>query len=179
VAYEVLLDGRIRVESTYFGAENLPQLPIFALTMKVPADYDNLKWYAMGPDENYSDRANGARLAIFENTVRDNVSPYVMPQESGNRTGVRSLEVRNSFNRGLRITASNVPLECNASPYTALELENANHHFELPNIHYTVLTVAGKQMGVGGDDSWGAPVHEEHLIKANNNITFEFFIERK
>jgi beta-galactosidase len=176
--YEVLLDGQIRVASTYYGAENLPQLPIFALSMKVPADYENLKWYAMGPDENYSDRAKGARLGIFENTVRDNVSPYVMPQESGNHTGVRSLEVTNALGRGLKITAGSEPLECNASPYTAFELENANHHYELPNIHYTVLTISGKQMGVGGDDSWGAPVHDEHLIKANDTLTFEFIIER-
>ncbi|MDT8862250.1 DUF4981 domain-containing protein [Alkalihalobacillus sp. MEB130] len=177
-SYEVLLGGQIRVTSTYHGAANLPQLPIFALSMKVPADYENLKWYAMGPDENYSDRAKGARLGIFENTVLDNVSPYVMPQESGNRTGVRSLEVTNSLGRGLKIKAEGKPLECNASPYTAFELEHANHHYELPNIHYTVLTISGKQMGVGGDDSWGAPVHNEHLIKANGALTFEFTIDR-
>ncbi|CCQ96696.1 hypothetical protein CULT_480025 [[Clostridium] ultunense Esp] len=101
-----------------------------------------------------------------------------MPQESGNRTGVRRLSLTNKEGQGIRITSIREPLECNVSPYTAFELENANHHFELPNIHYTVVTVAGKQMGVGGDDSWGAPVHDEYLIKADQNMEFEFMIQR-
>ncbi|WP_028986476.1 glycoside hydrolase family 2 TIM barrel-domain containing protein [Thermicanus aegyptius] len=178
VSYSVYPDGSLRVKSMYHGAENLPQMPIFALTFKVPADYDQLEWYALGPDENYSDRNKGARLGIFKNQVSDQLSGYIKPQESGNRTGVRRLSLTNKEGQGIRITSIREPLECNVSPYTAFELENANHHFELPNIHYTVVTVAGKQMGVGGDDSWGAPVHDEYLIKADQNMEFEFMIQR-
>jgi beta-galactosidase len=178
VGYTVLPDGSVRVKSVYQGAENLPQLPIFAVSFKVPADYDQLEWYAMGPEENYSDRAMGARLGIFTNQVSDNISAYVMPQESGNRTGVRRVHVTNKQGQGIKISAVAEPLECNFSPYTAFELENAQHHYELPNVHYTVVTVAGEQMGVGGDDSWGAPVHDEHLIHADKDIEFEFIINR-
>jgi beta-galactosidase len=178
VSYTVLADGSVRVKSVYHGAENLPQLPIFAISFKVPADYDQLEWYAMGPEENYSDRAMGARLGIFNNQVSDNLSGYVMPQESGNRTGVRRVNVTNKKGQGIKISAVAEPLECNFSPYTAFELENAQHHYELANVHYTVVTVAGKQMGVGGDDSWGAPVHDEHLIHANQDMEFEFVINR-
>lgn len=178
VSYTVYPDGSIRVKSFYCGAENLPQLPIFALSFKIPADYNQLEWYAMGPEENYSDRDRGARLGIFKNMVSDNLSSYVMPQESGGRTGVRRVSITNPKGKGLKIASSGEPLECTISPYTAFELEGAKHHFELPNIHYTVVTVAGRQMGVGGDDSWGAPVHEEHLIPADQNMEFEFFIRR-
>lgn len=176
--YTVYPDGSVRVKSAYKGAENLPQLPIFAVSFKVPADYDQLDWYAMGPEENYSDRAMGAKLGIFQNQVSDNLSGYVMPQESSNRTGVRRVDVTNQNGQGIRISSVTEPLECNFSPYTAFELENAQHIYELPNVHYTVVTVAGKQMGVGGDDSWGAPVHDEHLIKANEDREFEFMIQR-
>ncbi|MGX6444452.1 glycoside hydrolase family 2 TIM barrel-domain containing protein [Neobacillus sp. K501] len=176
--YTVFPDGNVRVKSAYKGAENLPQLPIFALSFKVPADYNKLEWYAMGPEENYSDRAMGARLGIFKNKVTDNLSEYVMPQESGNRTGVRRVSVTNQEGHGIRLASVGNPLECNFSPYTAFELENAQHIYELPNVHYTVVTLAGRQMGVGGDDSWGAPVHDEHLIKANENLEFQFLIQR-
>lgn len=176
--YTVYPDGRVRLKSEYKGAENLPQLPIFAVSFKVPADYDQLEWYAMGPEENYSDRAMGARLGLFRNKVADNISGYVMPQESGNRTGVRRVNLTNKQGQGIRISSAAEPLECNFSPYTAFELENAQHVYELPNVHYTVVTVAGKQMGVGGDDSWGAPVHDEHLIHANQDTQFEFMITR-
>jgi beta-galactosidase len=176
--YTVQGDGSISVKSTYHGAENLPQLPLFGLSFKVPADYDQLEWYAMGPEENYSDRAKGAKLGIFKNTVAENLSPYVMPQESGNRTGVRRVSVTNVMGNGIKLSSVGEPLECNFSPYTAFELENAQHHYELPNVHYTVVTVAGKQMGVGGDDSWGAPVHDEHLLNPGKDMEFEFKIER-
>ncbi|WP_374717575.1 glycoside hydrolase family 2 TIM barrel-domain containing protein [Neobacillus sp.] len=176
--YTVYPDGSLKVKSSYKGAENLPQLPIFALSFKMPADYDQLEWYALGPEENYCDRTMGARLATFKNQVCDNRSSYVMPQESGNRTGVRRVSVTNRNGQGIRISFVKEPLECNFSPYTAFELENAQHVYELPNIHYTVVTVSGKQMGVGGDDSWGAPVHEEHLIKADQDLVFEFIIQK-
>ncbi|MGO4537351.1 glycoside hydrolase family 2 TIM barrel-domain containing protein [Paenibacillus sp. 2TAB19] len=175
VAYTVFADGRLRVRSRYSGAEGLPNLPIFALTFKIPADYDRSQWYAMGPEENYVDRAFGARLGVFERRVDELPSSYLVPQESGNRTGVRRLLITDAAGAGLKMSADpQRPVECTLSPYTAFELENAAHAWELPNIHYTVVTIAGKQMGVGGDDSWGAPVHDEYLIPADKEIAFEF-----
>ena len=176
--YTVRADGSVAVKSSYRGGEHLPQMPTFALTFKTPADYDQLEWYAMGPEENYQDRSMGARLGIFKNQVSENVSGYVMQQESGNRTGVRRVSVLNRKGQGIKISAVSDHLECNVSPYTAFELESAQHVYELPPVHYSVITVAGKQMGVGGDDSWGAPVHDEYLIPGNKDLAFEFRIER-
>ncbi|CRK82251.1 beta-galactosidase [Neobacillus massiliamazoniensis] len=178
VGYKVYPNGSILVHSKYRGAANLPQIPIFAVSFKVLADYDQLEWYAMGPEENYSDRCKGARLGIFNNQVSDNVSGYVMPQESGNRTGVRRVRITNLEGQGISISSATNPIECTISPYTAFELEHAQHRYELPNVHYTVVTVAGRQMGVGGDDSWGAPVYDEHLIHADQEMEFEFMINR-
>lgn len=179
VSYTVYADGRIKVCSSYQGVTGLPDMPIFGVSFKMSADYHELDWYANGPVENYVDRANGARLGVFRNKVSANVAAYATPQESGNRTGVRRVDVTNSEGIGIRISSTDKPIECNISPYTAFELENASHHYELPAIHYTVVTIAGKQMGVGGDDSWGAPVHEEYRINAEKEIYFEFMIEPK
>lgn len=60
--FTVFEDGSVRVKSVYHGAESLPQMQMFAVSFKVSADYDQLEWYAMGPEENYSDRAAGARI---------------------------------------------------------------------------------------------------------------------
>ncbi|MFD1954514.1 glycoside hydrolase family 2 TIM barrel-domain containing protein [Paenibacillus thailandensis] len=179
VAYTVYGDGSVSVSARYQGAAGLPKLPIFALSFKLPADYRHLEWYALGPEENYIDRREGARLCVFRNDAADNVSGYVVPQESGNRTGVRRVSIADDSGRGIRITAPAAqPVEANISPYTAFELENAEHRYELPPVHYTVVTIAGKQMGVGGDDSWGAPVHDEYLIPADQDLAFEFTISR-
>jgi beta-galactosidase len=177
VSYTVYRDGSLRVRTTYTGAAGLPDVPIVALSFKMPAEYGDSEWYALGPEENYSDRAHGARLSIFHKKVQDLPSPYLVPQESGNRTGVRRVSVTNSTGLGIKIQAApGEPLECNLSPYTAFELENAAHVYELPNVHYTVVTIAGRQMGVGGDDSWGAPVHPEYRIAADQELSFEFYV---
>lgn len=94
----------------------------------------------------------------FRNRPVDNVSSYLVSQESGNRTGVREVSITNNQGHGVTITAhAAAPVEAHISPYTAFELENATLHYELPNIHHTVVTIAGRQMGVGGDDSWALP----------------------
>ncbi|MBR2566654.1 MAG: DUF4981 domain-containing protein [Paenibacillus sp.] len=176
VVYTVLADGSVHVHNTYKGTEGLPNLPIHALSFRTSPDYENVEWLALGPEENYSDRAFGARLCIHGRKVADTVAPYLVPQESGNRTGVRWAKLTDNAGRGFKIEASGAPVELNVSPYTAFELENAQHVYELPPVHYTVVTVAGKQMGVGGDDSWGAPVHAEYQIPSNGELSFEFTI---
>ena len=60
-------------------------------------------------------------------------------------------------------------------PWTPHEIENAAHAYELPPVHYTVVRAAMQQMGVGGDDSWGARVHPEYLIDTSGEaIEFSF-----
>ncbi|MNO30458.1 Beta-galactosidase [compost metagenome] len=178
--YTVYNDGKIHVLSKYNGAEGLPEMPTFAHSFKLPSSYYKLHWLAFGPEENYIDRRHGARLCAFSSEVSDHVSGYLMPQESGNRTGVRRVSISNDMEKGIVISAAaGEPLECSISPFTAFELENARHRYELPPVHYTVVTVAGRQMGVGGDDSWGAPVLEEYRISSNQNLQFEFWISDK
>ena len=106
----------------------------------------------------------------------DYLSGYLNPQECGNRTGVRYLTVSDNAQHGLTFTKVNTPFEMSVLPYSAYELENAIHMDELPNVRYTWVRIAAKQMGVGGDDSWGAPVHDEYRIKSDKPMKLEFFI---
>ncbi len=102
----------------------------------------------------YADRAFGARLGIHGSKVADTVAPYLVPQESGNprRRYASWAKLTDDAGRGFKIEASAAPVELNVSPYTAFELENAACIRTAATVHYTVVTVAGKQMGVGGDD---------------------------
>ncbi|MBX4261134.1 DUF4981 domain-containing protein [Clostridium estertheticum] len=178
IAYTVYSNGEIKVSCDYKGIKGMPELPIFGMAFKLSSDYDNFKWYGKGPEENYVDRLHGATLGIFEKSVEENVSGYIVPQESGNHTGVRWVKIKDKNGFGIEFEGSKVPFELGVSPYTACELQNAYHHNELPKINYTVVTIAAKQMGVGGDDSWGAPVHEEYLIDSSKDIHFEFTMRK-
>ena len=66
-------------------------------------------------------------------------------------------------------------LSFSALPYTPHELENAAHAYELPPVHYTVVRIAQAQMGVSGDDSWGAKVHPEYLLDVTRRKEFRFW----
>ena len=176
VAYAVLADGGVRVQLDYPGARGLPAMPQFGLQMRLPARFSRLRYYGRGPEECYIDRESGAHLGVYETTARANCTPYIRPQECGNRTDVRWLEATDEAGRGVRVERVDAPLQVSAIPYTAQELDSAFHPDELPPVHYTVLDVAGFRMGVGGDDSWGAPVHDAYLIPSDKPLSFSFIL---
>ncbi|HEX3076308.1 MAG TPA: glycoside hydrolase family 2 TIM barrel-domain containing protein, partial [Lachnospiraceae bacterium] len=176
VTYTVDQDCNIHVKTHYHGKKGMPMLPLYGMEFRVKPDLSQFCWYGMGPDENYIDRAEGARLARYEMQVADNLSRYVVPQECGNRTGVRYAKVIDSSGRGLEFTARKQPFELNVLPYSTADLENAMHIEDLPPVKNTFVRIAAKQMGVGGDDTWGAPVHPEYCISSEEDIEFEFVI---
>lgn len=86
--------------------------------------------------------------------------------------GIRWAKVTDVKGRGMLFTGNK--MDFSALPYTAHELENAVHWYELPQVHYTVVRAAMQQMGVGGDDSWGACTHPEYLLDAGEKMEFAF-----
>lgn len=178
VTYTVSGDGAVQVTAVYHGVEGLPTLPVFAMDFKLKEKYHNFRYYGLGPEENYIDRKEGARLGVFENTAEGNMPYYLVPQECGNRTGVRWLEVTTDDGEGLRFEACDKFLEASVLPYSAYELENASHREELPKSHYTWVRMIEAQMGVGGDDSWGAPVQEQFWIPSDQERVLKFTIQK-
>lgn len=172
VAYTVFADGTVETKLTYDPVEGLPDMPEFGMMFKLNADYDNVEWYGYGPQETYADRRHGAKLGIYKNKAADNMAKYLVPQECGNKVGVRYAKVTDDRGRGLLFSGDE--LSFSALPYTPHELENAAHPYELPQVHYTVVRVALAQMGVGGDDSWGAWVHPEYHIDVTKPLEFTF-----
>ena len=172
VAYTVFADGTVETKLFYDPVEGLPDMPEFGMLFKLNADYNQLEWYGMGPEETYADRRQGAKLGIYRNRVADNVAKYLVPQECGNKVGVRYAKVTDAKGRGMIFEGDE--LSFSALPYTPHEMENAMHPYELPEVHYTVVRVALAQMGVGGDDSWGALVHPEYHIPAGEPLELKF-----
>ena len=176
LAYEVFGDGRVKTTLTYDPVKELGDMPEFGVLFKFNADYDHVKWYGLGPAETYSDRKHGAKLGIYENSVSDNMARYLVPQECGNKEGVRWASITDRKGRGMlfEMDKNNGPMMFSALPYTPHEMENAMHPYELPEVHYTVVRAAKDQMGVGGDDSWGAHTHPEYLLNTDGKMEFSF-----
>ena len=176
LSYEVFGDGRVKTTLIYEPVKELGDMPEFGVIFKFNADYDRVEWYGLGETETYSDRKKGAKLGIYANKVADNMARYMVPQECGAKEEVRWAKVTDRKGRGMlfEMDEHNGPMMFSALPYTPHEMENAMHPYELPEVHYTVVRAAKSQMGIGGDDSWGARTHEEYLLKTDKKMEFSF-----
>ena len=175
VTYEVYGDGTVKTTLSYDPVKELGDMPEFGMMFKVDADYDHVEWYGNGPEETYVDRMRGAKLGIYHNLVQDNMSRYMVPQECGNKTEVRYAKVTDALGRGLLFAGDK--MHFSALPYTPHEMENAMHPYELPEVHYTVIRAAAEQMGIGGDNSWGARTHDEFLLDVSERKEFSFYMK--
>lgn len=172
VRYHVFPDGTVETTLFYDPVPELGDMPEFGMMFTMSADYDHLEWYGMGPEETYQDRCRGGKLGIYRCPVSGSLARYLVPQECGNRTGVRWAKVTGRDGRGLLFQGD--AMNFSALPYTPHELENARHPYDLPPVHHTVIRAALQQLGIAGDDSWGARPHPEYLIDVSRRLEFTF-----
>lgn len=159
--YEVYGDGEIVVDMYLDAFENHIEMPTFGILLQTYADLDEVSYYGNGPEENYIDRKKGAVLGKYTYNVKENLTPYLYPQECGNHTDIRELNVHSK--KHALLIAGNM-FECSVLPYSPFVLENAKHQWELPQAYETVLSINEKQMGIAGDNTWGARTHDEFLL---------------
>ena len=179
VRYEVDAALHVHLTVEYAGEEDAPTLPAFGLEWTLPAQYDHLKFYGLGPEETYADRLHGAKLGVYSRTAAEDCAPYLMPQETGNHEGVRWAEITDVDGHGMRVSAAPgaSPFAVSLLPYSSLMLEEATHQNELPPVRHTFLRLLAAQMGVGGDDTWGAPVHPEFQLPADKPLTLDVTLQ--
>ncbi len=170
VAYTVLGNGEVIVDNRLTpGAGELPELPRVGMKMRLPRQFDQVTWYGRGPHENYWDRKTSAQVGVYQSLVSDQYVPYISPQENGNKTDVRWVALVNDEGTGLLVVG--LPLiEFSALHYTIEDLTQESrgtlHTTDLVERDLIALNLDYKQMGLGGDNSWGAPTHEEYTLPA-------------
>lgn len=170
--YKVFGNGIIDVDMTYQPDADEIEMPVFGLIFQLYKEMEEVSYYGFGPQENYIDRNKGALLGRYGYHVNDNLTPYLYPQECGNRTNVREIEI---CSEDKKMIVEGDDFEFSALHYTPYELENARHRNELPDAYQTVLCINEKQMGVAGDDTWGARTHDEFLLnKEEHHLHFCF-----
>jgi beta-galactosidase len=179
--YKIDGSGTIEVKNVFIRSDNkLNGVPRVGMQMQIPFEYGNIKWYGRGPQENYADRKSSAFVGLYESTVPEQYFPYVRPQENGYRSDVRWLLITGRDGTGLRIEGE--PLFCFAAlnqTHDDFESEGklAGYRPDAKSVNRHINDVRPRdlvninidygQMGVGGDDSWGAPIHPEYCLLKN------------
>ena len=170
VTYTVYEDGEIEVAMTSDIIEQIEWLPRLGFEMKIPKEKANFKYFGMGPAENYSDMKSHAAMGLYESCAADEYVNYVMPQEHGNHTGTKYLEIA----EGLTFVAD-TEFEFRVSEYDTMDLEMAMHTDELKKDDFINVRIDYKMSGLGSN-SCGPDVEEKYRL-SEKKISFKFSIK--
>ncbi|MEV5439890.1 glycoside hydrolase family 2 TIM barrel-domain containing protein [Streptomyces sp. NPDC052682] len=173
--YTVFGNGEIKVDNTLHpGAPNLPYIPEVGTLLFLPRRLDRLHYYGRGPEENMWDRNNATDVGLYSGTVAEQWTPYLRPQENGNKTEVRWAALTGRDGVGLLVCGEPL-LEINASHVTPEDLSSGvRHDYQITAREEVVLRVNHRQMGVGGDNSWGAHTHDEYKLFADRDYAYTY-----
>ncbi|MDX9772948.1 MAG: glycoside hydrolase family 2 TIM barrel-domain containing protein [Bacteroidales bacterium] len=177
--YTVHAGGTVDVSFSFTKTDmSLEEIPRVGMQMIMTGRFTDLAWFGRGPHENYSDRKSSAFVGLYESSVADQYVPYVRPQENGYKTDTRWLTVTDRNGRGLRFEGHPVfsfaalnylhedfESEGNLARYRP-DAKLANRHLCDVTPHDLVkVNIDFGQMGVGGDNSWGARTHPEYCLR--------------
>jgi beta-galactosidase len=180
VTYSFLGNGKIKIMVSLIpGKKGLPEIPRLGMNLQVEPEFSSIEWFGRGPYENYQDRKTGSFVGRYKSSIEEQEIPYVRPQEYGYRKDVRWLTLASSVSKkGLYFTGDS--LICfSARPYTYDDMKGfkqaGKHPGDLDRENFIDVNIDYRQMGVGGDDSWGARTHEQYSLPAKP-YTWSFWI---
>ena len=180
--YTIYASGRIAINTHFQPSDSsLPNIPRMGMQLHLPAEFHLMEWYGKGPHETYWDRKSSGEIGLWKGTVWEQLHRYSRPQETGNKTEVRWMSLTNHDGIGLKAIAHDAPLSMSAWQLEMEELafavgekgaESASglvpvttkHGGELVPGDRITWNIDYKQMGVGGDTSWGRLVHKEYTL---------------
>ncbi len=175
-AYTYLLkeNGELGITTSFTPSSAIEVLAKAGLQMRLPKGFNSLKWYGKGPHETYIDRCASGKVGIHTAKLNDLFHEYVVPQENGNLSQVRSASLSNSKGFGVQITANSL-VNLSAYPYSDKDIETAKHINELEQADFTTLNIDYKQNGLG-TATCGSGYLEPYIVKA---IPMEFSVTIK
>jgi beta-galactosidase len=178
--YTIFGDGNIEVANKFSAiGENLPEIPRMGMNLELAREYETMSWFGRGPQENYLDRNTGALVGRYSGKVKDQYWAYIRPQENGNKTDVRWASFTNNNGSGLLFIAAPLlsvsahhnliadfesPVRTVGRVYDGQQVVN-RHINDVKERNLVSVNIDYKQMGLGGDNSWGAFTHPEYLLK--------------
>ncbi|MFC6859555.1 glycoside hydrolase family 2 TIM barrel-domain containing protein [Zunongwangia atlantica] len=183
ITYKIYENGVIEVGNNFEfngDSEKITSLPRFGNAMVIPLDYDEVEWYGRGPYENYWDRKTAAFVGIYKSSVEDLYVPYIRPQENGYRTDNRWVKLTDNEGNGIKFSGmplvSFSALRNPTSDFDPGMRKAQKHTIDIKPKDEIYLNIDYKQMGVGGDNSWGARTWEKYQLKPKN-YSYTYFIE--
>ena len=173
--------GAVKVTEDFKATEGakVSDMFRFGMLMQMPYTMEKSNYYGRGPIENYSDRKDCMRIAIYNDDADNQYFPYIRPQESGTKSDIRWWKQTDATGLGLQVKSC-TPFYASALHFDTEELDDGDekeqrHSFDLKKSKFTNLFLDAAHMGVGGENSWGAWPLEKYRIHYGNK-TFNFVL---
>jgi len=168
-------DLRLRLDVIPTGKWPVP-LPRLGVRMGLPASMNQVRWFGYGPGEAYADTGMATRMGRFTSTVEQMQTPYVHPQENGNRRDVRWATIGDHNGRGLRLEG-NPTFNMAVRPWTTEQLAAARHTSDLRAGEHVWLNIDIAQNGVGSASCGPGVLEQYQLTAAPNHLAVRFHTE--
>ncbi len=176
--YSIFGDGRIQTDVDFEREDGLPNMPRLGYAFEMPGSFEHFEWFGRGPYENYRDRKTASFVGRYKGTVSEQYVPYIRPQENGNKTDVRWMVLSDAKGTGLLAVSDDKLLEVTVHhnimedfiPPVRLSTFQPNardvntHTTDIRPRPIVAVNLDHMQMGVGGDTSWGARVHNSYSL---------------
>ncbi|MGR5066626.1 beta-galactosidase subunit alpha [Photobacterium sp. DNB22_13_2] len=161
--YQINAEGQLNVELSGERYGDYPHvIPVIGLDLGINGDFDQVKYYGRGPEENYQDSQQANLIDVYQTTVADMFENYPFPQNNGNRQHVRWAALTNRHGAGLLVKPQH-DINFSAWFYTNQNLHQAQHTIELIDSGYITLNLDHKLMGLGSN-SWGSEVLDSYRV---------------
>ena len=189
--YVVYGSGEIAVTNHFrMTKPDLPEIVRMGMNLVMPRKFDQITWLGRGPQESYQDRKTSAFVGLYKGKVADQYWAYIRPQENGNKVDVRWAAITDSLGTGLLFKGMpllsvnvhhNIMEDFESPRRTVGRFEDGEpvirrHSCDVKPRDLTSVNIDLKQMGVGGDDSWGAWTHPEYRL-TEKEYTYSFIIK--
>lgn len=192
ITYTIYGDGRIVVMNHLSAsAAETADIPRVGMQFLLKKEFQNLTWFGRGPWENYMDRKASAFIDLYQGNVRDQMVPYIRPQENGNKTDVRWAVLSNDQGKGLMVVnrqSDRDGFEMTAMPYLTADFD-AREGYDYGPVHLEQKNIADVQprdfvrwnidygqRGVAGVNSWGAGPLDKNLLKPDREYRYGFML---
>ena len=149
--YEIFNNGKINMNvDAKFRADQKYLLPQVGLKLVLPYSLNQIEWYGLGPGENYPDSQESSYVDLFKSSIKELHTPYVFPQENGNRGGLKFLKARNKYGSGIIFRSQNKErFSFRAHNYSDIDLMKAAHNSEIPDRDKIYLNLLSDVRGLG------------------------------